>query len=219
MSEMVLLFGKDSGSRQKCYSDNRQQKIINIMPKKKNASGRAEVLVRELLEIIGEDPQREGLLDTPKRVAAAYEKMFSGYKKKPEDVLTVFGDESYDEMIVVKNIELYSMCEHHILPFYGRAHIGYIPDGKIIGLSKLPRLVEIFARRLQNQERLTNQICKALFSILKPRGVGVIIEAKHFCMMARGVEKQGSEVTTSALIGLFKKDLNTRGEFLKLIKD
>lgn len=180
---------------------------------------RAQDLIKEILEYIGEDPQREGLRDTPKRVVASWEKIFSGYKQKPEDVLTVFGDESYDEMIVVKNIEFYSTCEHHMLPFYGRAHIGYIPDGKIIGLSKLPRLVEIFARRLQNQERLTNQICKALFGILKPKGVGVIIEAKHFCMMARGVEKQCSEVTTSALIGSFKKDLNTRSEFLKLIKN
>ncbi len=176
----------------------------------------SEKLIRALIEHIGEDPEREGLKDTPRRVIAAYDKLFEGYKKKPEDVLTVFGDELYDEMIVVKNIEFYSMCEHHMMPFFGQAHIGYIPDGKIIGLSKLPRLVEIYARRLQNQERLTNQIAKALYEILKPKGVGVILEAKHFCMMARGVEKQNSEVTTSALIGLFKKDLNTRGEFLKL---
>ncbi|MFA5829774.1 MAG: GTP cyclohydrolase I FolE [Candidatus Gracilibacteria bacterium] len=177
----------------------------------------SEKLIRALIEHMGEDPEREGLKDTPRRVIAAYDKLFSGYKQKPEDVLTVFGDELYDEMIVVKNIEFYSNCEHHILPFFGKVHIGYIPDGKIIGLSKLPRLVEIYARRLQNQERLTNQIAKALYEILKPKGVGVIMEAKHFCMMARGVEKQNSEVTTSALLGLFKKEQNTRSEFLKLI--
>ncbi len=177
-----------------------------------------EKLIRALIKEIGEDPAREGLRDTPRRVAASYKKIFSGYSKKPEDVLTVFGDEKYDEMIVVKNIEFYSVCEHHMLPFFGEVHIGYIPNGKIIGLSKLPRLVEIYARRLQNQERLTNQIAKALHSILKPRGVGVIIEARHLCIMARGVEKQNSEVTTSSLIGLFKRDLNTRSEFLTFIK-
>ena len=178
-----------------------------------------EKALKTFIAAIGEDPEREGLRDTPKRVVALFDKLFGGYKQKPEDVLTVFGDELYDEMIVVKAIEFYSMCEHHLLPFFGKAHVGYIPDGKIIGLSKIPRLVEMYSRRLQNQERLTNDIAKALFKILKPRGVGVIVEAKHFCMMARGVEKQSSEVTTSSLLGLFKKDLNTRGEFLRLIKN
>ncbi len=182
------------------------------MPKKN-----PEQSVRELLEQIGENPEREGLRDTPKRVVASWKEIFSGYGQKPEDVLTVFGDEKYDEMIVVKDIEFYSMCEHHFLPFHGRVHIGYIPDGKIIGLSKLPRLVEIFARRLQNQERLTNQIARAIFSVLKPKGVGVIMEAKHLCIMARGVEKQNSEVVTSSLLGLFKREQNTRNEFLQLI--
>lgn len=177
-----------------------------------------EKLIRTLIKEIGEDPAREGLRDTPKRVATSYGKIFSGYNKKPEDVLTVFSDEKYDEMIVVKNIEFYSVCEHHMLPFFGKVHVGYIPDGKIIGLSKLPRLVEIYSRRLQNQERLTNQIAMALHSILKPKGVGVIIEARHLCIMARGVEKQNSEVITSSLIGLFKRDLNTRNEFLTFIK-
>jgi len=175
----------------------------------------AEKIVRQLIEYVGEDPAREGLADTPRRVIAAYDKIFGGYRQKPEDVLTVFGDELYDEMIVVKNIEFYSMCEHHMLPFFGKAHVGYIPDGKIIGLSKIPRLVEMYARRLQNQERLTNQIARGLYDTLKPKGVGVIIEAKHLCMMARGVEKQSSEVTTSALLGLFKRELNTRNEFLR----
>lgn len=177
-----------------------------------------EKLIRQILEHLGENPEREGLKETPKRVIKAFETMFSGYHKKPEDVLTVFGDEQYDEMIVVKDIEFYSTCEHHFLPFFGKAYVGYIPQGKIIGLSKMPRLVEIFARRLQNQERLTNQIAKALESILKPKGVGVIIEAKHLCIMARGVEKQNSEVVTSSLLGVFKKDLNTRNEFLSFVK-
>ncbi len=176
-----------------------------------------EPMIRKFLESIGEDPDREGLVETPRRVTGLFDKLFGGYKQNPKDVLTVFSDELYDEMIVVRNIEFYSMCEHHLLPFFGRAHIGYIPDGKIIGLSKLPRLVEVYARRLQNQERLTSQIAKSLNNLLKPKGVGVILEAKHFCMMARGVEKQDSEVTTSSLLGLFKKEYNTRSEFLRLI--
>lgn len=176
-----------------------------------------EQTIKALLGAIGEDPSREGLLETPRRVAHSYEALFSGYSKKPEDVLTVFDGESYDQMIVAKNIEFYSTCEHHMLSFFGKAHIGYIPNGKIIGLSKLPRLVEIFSRRLQNQERLTSQIAKALESLLDARGVGVVLEAQHLCMMARGVEKQNSIVTTSAQLGLFKKNDKTRSEFLQLI--
>ncbi len=175
-------------------------------------------LIAELLKSIDPNPEREGLLDTPRRVDEAYSRLFDGYGKKPEDLLTVFDGENYDEMIVVKDIELYSFCEHHMLPFFGKAHVAYIPNGKIIGLSKLPRLVEIYARRLQNQERLTTQIAESLQELLAPKGVAVVIEAKHFCMMARGVEKQSSEVTTSALKGLFKKDASTRAEFLRLIK-
>lgn len=175
-------------------------------------------LIAELIKTLGEDLGREGLKDTPQRASDAWDHLFSGYNKKPEDVLTVFENEGYDEMILVKNIEFYSHCEHHMLPFFGRAHIAYIPKEKIIGLSKLPRLVEIFSRRLQNQERLTTQIAEALLSLLDPKGVGVVIEAKHFCMMARGVEKQMSEVTTSSLKGLFKKNPSTREEFLRLIK-
>lgn len=174
-------------------------------------------LIKELLKSIGENPEREGLLETPRRVDKSFEKLFEGYKKDPKALVTVFDDENYDEMIIVKNIEVYSVCEHHMLPFFGRVHIGYIPKGKIIGLSKMPRLVEIFARRLQNQERLTTQIAETLMEILEPKGVGVVVEAKHFCMMARGVEKQMSEVSTSALKGLFKKDQSTRAEFMRLI--
>ncbi|MBA4336907.1 GTP cyclohydrolase I FolE [bacterium] len=169
----------------------------------------------QFLKSLDDDPKREGLLDTPKRFAAACKALYSGYNQKPEDVMRVFDDESYDEMIVVKDIEFYSTCEHHLIPFYGKAHIGYIPNGKIAGLSKMPRIVEIFSRRLQNQERLTSQIAKAMDDLLKPKGVGVILEAKHLCMMARGVEKQNAVVTTSTLTGLFKNNINTRSEFLR----
>ncbi len=174
-------------------------------------------LIAELIKTLGEDISREGLKDTPRRVDEAWDHLFSGYNKNPADVLTVFENEGYDEMILVKNIEFYSHCEHHMQPFFGRAHIAYIPRDKIIGLSKLPRIVEIFSRRLQNQERLTKQIADALEELLMPKGVAVVLEAKHFCMMARGVEKQLSEVTTSTLKGLFKERPATREEFLRLI--
>ena len=170
---------------------------------------------KAFINALDDDPSREGLQETPNRFAAACEKLYSGYNKKPEDVMRVFDGENYDEMIVVKDIEFYSTCEHHIIPFYGKAHIGYIPNGKIAGLSKFPRIVEIFARRLQNQERLTSQIANAIDDLLKPKGVGVILEAKHLCMMARGVEKQNTVVTTSALRGLFRNNMNTRAEFLR----
>ncbi len=176
-----------------------------------------EKAVEALIASLGENVGRAGLSKTPRRVARAYEKVFSGYGKKPQDVLTVFEDRHYDEMIVVKDVEFFSTCEHHMLAFFGKAHIGYIPNGKIIGLSKIPRLVEIYSRRLQNQERLTMDIATALQQLIHPKGVGVVLEAKHLCMMARGVEKQGSQVVTSAMMGLFKKNLNTRSEFLKLI--
>jgi GTP cyclohydrolase IA len=176
-------------------------------------------LVRRLLDTIEPgQADREGLADTPRRVDAAYDKLFGGYGLDPADLATTFDGEGYDQMILVKDIELYSTCEHHMLPFFGKVHIGYIPNGKIIGLSKLPRLVEIFARRLQNQERLTMQIADAMMEVLQPKGVAVVVEAQHFCMMARGVEKQKSSATTSALRGLFKKDARTRDEFLRLIK-
>jgi GTP cyclohydrolase IA len=174
-------------------------------------------LVSQMLGFIEEDTQREGLIDTPRRVAKAYGRLFSGYKQNLESIVTVFQNEGYDEMVIAKDIEFYSTCEHHMLPFFGRVHIGYIPGEKIIGLSKLPRLVEVFARRLQNQERMTSQIAQGLVDILNPKGVGVVVEAQHLCMMARGVEKQNSMVTTSGLRGLFKKNLNTRTEFLRLI--
>jgi GTP cyclohydrolase I len=174
--------------------------------------------IRKIIELIGENPEREGLLETPHRVSKAYEKIFSGYGIDPISELTVFENEGYDEMIIVKDIEFYSTCEHHMLPFFGKVHVGYLPDKKIVGLSKIPRFIEIFSRRMQNQERMTSQIAEAIDKMLKPKGVGVVVEAKHFCMMARGVEKQGSSVTTSAVVGRFKSDINTRSEFLNLIK-
>lgn len=180
---------------------------------KKNPSN----LIHSLLLHIGENPEREGLKKTPERVIRSYETLFSGYKKDPRDLLTVFDGENYDEMIVAKNIEFYSMCEHHMLPFFGDAHIGYIPRKKIIGLSKLPRMVDIYARRMQNQERLTSQIAQSFQELLNPRGVGVVIQARHFCVMCRGVEKQRSEFITSSLLGSFKNNMNTRSEFLNLI--
>lgn len=176
-------------------------------------------MFRELLPMIGENPDREGLKNTPERVAKAYAHLLSGYDKNPRDILTVFDSESYDEMIIVKDIEFYSFCEHHMLPFWGRAHIGYIPTAKIFGLSKLPRIVDIFARRLQNQERLTQQIAATIDELVAPKGVGVVLEAQHFCMMARGIEKQQSSVKTSAMVGLFKKSDKTRLEFLNLVNN
>lgn len=184
------------------------------MPQKNE---KIEKAMKVILEMLGENLSRDGLKKTPFRVARSFEKLFSGYGKDPKEIITTFGDEGYDEMIVVKDIEFYSTCEHHFLPFFGKAHIGYIPSGKILGLSKLARIVEIFSRRLQNQERLTMEIANSLKELIDPRGVGVVIEAKHLCMMARGVEKQESQVVTSAMTGLFKKELNTRSEFLKLI--
>ena len=176
-----------------------------------------EALVRRILELIGEDPAREGLLRTPARVANALSWLTRGYSLGVNEVVgdAVFA-EAHESMVMVRDIELYSMCEHHLLPFFGKAHIAYIPDGHIVGLSKLPRIVEVFARRLQVQERLTEQIAQAIQDVLEPRGVGVVIEAYHLCMMMRGVEKQNSKTITSALRGSFRSDARTRDEFLQL---
>jgi GTP cyclohydrolase I len=174
-------------------------------------------LVSSQLELLGEDPDREGLLRTPDRVAKSLQWLTRGYALSPEDVVgdAVFAEE-HESMVMIRDIELYSLCEHHMLPFFGKAHVAYIPDGKILGLSKVPRLVEVFARRLQVQERLTEQIADSLMDVLKPKGVGVVIEAQHLCMMMRGVEKQNSSTTTSALRGEFKDCPMTRAEFLAL---
>ncbi len=171
-----------------------------------------------ILSEIGEDPNREGLLSTPKRVAKAYKFLTKGYGEDIEKILNnaVF-NEHYDEMVIVKDIDFYSLCEHHLLPFFGKCHIAYIPNGKIVGLSKLPRMVEMFSRRLQVQERMTREIGDMINKVLEPKGVGVVTEASHLCMMMRGVEKQNSIATASAMLGRFKSDEKTRTEFLKLI--
>ncbi|GIV45263.1 MAG: GTP cyclohydrolase 1 [Ignavibacterium sp.] len=177
-----------------------------------------ESLIRNILIEIGEDPNREGLLSTPKRVAEAYEFLTAGYRKDIDEVLNnAIFTEKYDEMVLVKNIDFYSMCEHHMLPFYGKVHVAYIPNGKIVGLSKIPRIVEVFARRLQVQERMTQQIADTLEKYLQPVGVAVVTEAFHMCMMMRGVEKQNSSATTSAMHGVFKDDAKTRNEFINLV--
>jgi GTP cyclohydrolase I len=175
-------------------------------------------LVRRELELLGEDPDREGLRRTPHRVATALAWLTRGYEMDVQHVINgaVFDAEGASNMVMVRDIELYSLCEHHMLPFYGKAHVAYIPNGKIVGLSKLPRLVEVFARRLQVQERLTEQIAGALDEAIQPMGVGVVIEAYHLCMMMRGVEKQNSKTITSAVRGLFRSDPRTREEFLTL---
>lgn len=176
-------------------------------------------LVRKQLSMLGEDPEREGLQRTPERVAKAMAYLTRGYK---EDLTSIVGqgvfEEDHENMVMVRDIELYSLCEHHLLPFFGRAHVAYIPNGKIVGLSKLPRIVDMFARRLQVQERLTEEIAAAIDDVLKPHGVGVVIEAAHLCMMMRGVEKQSSKTITSALRGSFRSDPRTREEFLSLVR-
>jgi GTP cyclohydrolase IA len=175
-------------------------------------------LVRELLVGLGEDPDREGLTRTPERVERSLQWLTRGYELTVEDAVGhAMFNEGHHNMVVVKDIEMYSMCEHHILPFFGKVHIGYIPNGRILGLSKLPRIVEVFARRLQVQERLTDQIAGALHEVLQPKGVAVVVEASHLCMMMRGVQSQNSRTVTSAMRGVFLEHLGTREEFLRLI--
>jgi GTP cyclohydrolase I len=177
-----------------------------------------ECLVKEMLKRIGEEPEREGLKETPRRVAEAMRWMTRGYRMDPMDLLrkAIF-TEKHESMVLVRDIDLYSMCEHHMLPFFGKAHVAYIPNGRIVGLSKIARLVELYARRLQVQERLTDQVADAMQEILEPAGVGVVIDAYHLCMMMRGVEKQHSRTITSAVRGVFRDDPKTRDEFLRLV--
>ncbi len=174
--------------------------------------------VRAIVEALGEDPGREGLRRTPARVEAAMRWLTRGYRHSVSEVVgRAIYNEPHENMILVRDIELYSLCEHHMLPFFGRAHVAYLPNGRIVGLSKIPRVVELFARRLQVQERLTDQIADALMEVLAPHGVGVVVEASHLCMMMRGVEKQNSRTVTSALRGVFRDDSKTRSEFLRLV--
>lgn len=191
------------------------------MPKdtKENTRESAQELIRTIFDCIGEDRNREGLLDTPKRVVKSWEHLYSGYKSDPKEILgRVFTEGACDEMVVLKDIEFYSVCEHHMLPFFGKVSIGYIPDSKVVGISKLARLVEVYSRRLQIQEKMTAQIADTLMEVLQPKGVMVVAEAKHMCMIMRGVEKQNSQMLTSAIRGLFKSDHRTREEFMGLIR-
>jgi GTP cyclohydrolase I len=175
--------------------------------------------VKNILKFIGEDPNREGLIKTPQRVEKAYEFMCGGYNLNPKDIIeSALFTSSNDEMVVVKDIEFYSMCEHHLLPIIGKAHIAYIPDGKVVGLSKIPRVVDVFARRLQIQEQMTEQIADALMDYIKPKGVAVVLDARHMCMEMRGVQKINSSTVSSALRGLFKTNKKTKDEFLSIIK-
>lgn len=184
-----------------------------------NASDPIESNIEAILKELGEDPGRDGLLKTPQRVAKAMRFFSKGYREDPAAILTgALFDVDYDEMVLLKDIDFYSLCEHHMVPFFGRVHVGYIPNGKVVGLSKIPRTVEIFARRLQVQERLTMDIAQTLEKVLKPKGVGVVVEAKHLCMMMRGVEKQNSFAITSSLRGSFESDPKTRSEFIELIR-
>jgi GTP cyclohydrolase IA len=179
-----------------------------------------EDLVREMIVRLGEDPDREGLARTPERVHRAYEHLVKGYKEDPDVMLKeALFTVNYDEMVIVKDVEMFSLCEHHMLPFFGKVHVAYIPNGKVIGLSKIPRLIEIFSRRLQIQERLTTQIAETIQSAIHPQGVGVVIEARHLCMMMRGVEKQHSAAVTSSMLGCFRDEQETRSEFLSLIRN
>ena len=182
-------------------------------------SASCDELIREMIVRLGEDPTREGLTRTPERVHRAYEYLTRGYKEDPEALLKgALFTVSYDEMVIVKDVEMFSLCEHHMLPFFGKVHVAYIPNGKVIGLSKIPRLIEIFSRRLQIQERLTTQIAETIQKAIEPQGVGVVIEARHLCMMMRGVEKQHSAAVTSSMLGCFRNEQETRSEFLSLIR-
>ncbi len=184
------------------------------------AAANTQDLLRELLVRLGEDPDRDGLVKTPERMQKALEYLTKGSKEDPNSVLTgALFDVSYDEMVIVKDIEMFSLCEHHILPFFGKVHVAYIPNGKVVGLSKIPRLVDIFARRLQIQERLTVQIAETIQDAIQPLGVGVVIEARHLCVMMRGVEKQHSSAVTSHMLGTFRSSDKTREEFLSLIRN
>lgn len=183
-------------------------------------SANFEELMKEILIRLGEDPEREGLQRTPARVHKAFEFLTRGYHEDPEALLKkALFTVSYDEMVIVKDVEMFSLCEHHMLPFFGKVHVAYIPNGKVIGLSKVPRLIEVFSRRLQIQERLTTQIAEIIQKVIQPQGVGVVIEARHLCMMMRGVEKQHSAAVTSSMLGCFRDEQETRQEFLSLIRE
>src|SRR5271156_4001302 len=198
-----------------------QPAVVRKPPVSKGLSGyTTEDLYSELITRLGEDPGRDGLIKTPERATQAMTYLTKGYQEDAEKILRgALFDVDYDEMVIVRDIEVFSLCEHHMLPFFGKVHVAYIPNGKVIGLSKIPRLVEVFARRLQVQERLTRQIADAIKDAIEPQGVGVVIEARHLCMMMRGVEKQHSSAVTSSMLGCFRQEQETRTEFLSLIRN
>jgi GTP cyclohydrolase IA len=194
-------------------------KVMKRKPVSHSEEGKIAELMRDVLSRLGEDPEREGLVRTPLRTERALKYLTSGYRADIKEIVNgALFDVQYDEMVIVKDIEFFSLCEHHLLPFYGKAHVAYLPGEKVIGLSKIPRVVDMFARRLQVQERMTQQIAQTLDEVLKPKGVGVICEARHFCMMMRGVEKQHSGTVTSSILGAFRENKETRDEFLSLVR-
>jgi GTP cyclohydrolase I len=220
-------WGRDSpvgnemkGDRMKAAATKRVMSMPkNPLAQEQEADSALQVAYREILERIGEDPERDGLKRTPERSAKAIQFLTRGYNEDPAQLLRgALFEVDYDEMVIVKDIEMFSLCEHHLLPFYGKVHVAYLPKGKVIGLSKIPRLVDVFARRLQVQERLTKQIADAICEAIDPIGVGVVIEARHLCMMMRGVEKQHSATVTSSMLGAFRNEHETREEFLSLIR-
>jgi GTP cyclohydrolase I len=201
----------------KCQPMKSNKALVKVLRAPRDGESIAP-LVRQMLAQIGEDPQREGLVNTPERVDKALRFLTSGYRTDVRKVVNgALYAVKYDEMVIVKDIEFFSLCEHHLLPFFGKAHVAYIPRDRVIGLSKIPRLVDVFARRLQIQERLTQQIAETIHSLINPLGVGVVCEARHFCMMMRGVEKQHSGAVTSAMLGIFRNSKKTRDEFLSLV--
>lgn len=206
--------------KQKIILLNIEDKSVVTETSSQEAKTRLEKLVAEQLILIGENPEREGLLKTPHRVAKSLQFLTKGYHEDAKTILNeAIFNEDYNEMVIVKDIDYFSLCEHHLLPFYGKIHIAYIPKGKIVGLSKIPRLVEVYARRLQVQERMTQEIANTIYEALNPEGVAVVCEGKHMCMMMRGVEKQHSLATTSAMLGIFQNNSKTRAEFLTLISN
>jgi GTP cyclohydrolase I len=197
-----------------------QKASVKVMPQQRNNDGEIAARMREILEQLVEDPSREGLVRTPERAEKALKFLTSGYQTNIDDIVNgALFKVKYDEMVIVKDIEFFSLCEHHMLPFYGKIHVAYLPTDRVIGLSKIPRIVDMFARRLQVQERLTQEIAETLQHVLDPKGVGVICEARHFCMMMRGVEKQHSGTVTSAMLGAFRNLKETRDEFLSLVSN
>jgi GTP cyclohydrolase IA len=225
MKESALMAAKEDSRTEYKGQIMAQSLVDSPVPENKELSKQdlsgftMQELYREILSRIGEDPNRDGLLRTPLRVEKSLSFLTKGYDEDPTKILRgALFDVTYDEMVIVKDIEMFSLCEHHMLPFFGKVHVAYIPKGKVIGLSKIPRLVEVYARRLQVQERLTREIADAIHEAIEPQGVGVVIEARHLCMMMRGVEKQHSSTVTSAMVGVFREQ-KTRQEFLSLVRD